>query len=70
MVKVRFFFGYSYFLNSSYAFTRETFGIIVLLTRIYFVGYQDPDGEGGLEEDLAARRYRALIPDEDSGDDY
>ncbi|KAK4135014.1 multidrug efflux transporter AcrB transmembrane domain-containing protein [Trichocladium antarcticum] len=30
-------------------------------------GYLDPESEGGLEEDLASRRYRALVPDgEDS----
>lgn len=27
-------------------------------------GYVDPESEGGLEEDLASRRYRALLPDE------
>ena len=30
----------------------------------------DPESEGGLEEDLAARRYRALIPEDDDSDDY
>lgn len=41
-----------------------------LLTNI--VGYADPESDGGLEEDLAARRYRALLPDDDydSEDDY
>jgi Niemann-Pick C1 protein len=34
-------------------------------------GYLDPESEGGLEEDLATRRYRALLPEEeDSDDDY
>lgn len=35
-------------------------------------GYVDPESEhgGGLEEDLASRRYRALMPDDDSDDDY
>ncbi|KAK1984160.1 patched sphingolipid transporter [Colletotrichum cereale] len=35
-------------------------------------GYVDPESEGGIEEDLASRRYRALVPDEDtdSDDDY
>lgn len=34
-------------------------------------GYVDGEGnEGGLQEDLASRRYRALIPDEDSDDEY
>lgn len=34
-------------------------------------GYIDPESGGGLEEDLAGRRYRALLPDEgnDSDDD-
>lgn len=31
-------------------------------------GYVDPGSEGGLEEDLAARRYRALLPDDDDSD--
>lgn len=34
-------------------------------------GYIDPESDGGLEEDLAARRYRALLPDDDyDSDDY
>lgn len=34
-------------------------------------GYVDGEGnEGGLQEDLASRRYRALIPDEDSDEEY
>jgi Niemann-Pick C1 protein len=33
------------------------------------LGYIDPESEGGLEEDLATRRYRALLPDDDE-DDY
>jgi Niemann-Pick C1 protein len=35
-------------------------------------GYVDPESEGGLQEDLASRRYRALVPDEDddSEDEY
>ncbi|XXG95946.1 niemann-Pick type C- protein 1 [Hypoxylon texense] len=34
-------------------------------------GYVDPESEGGLVEDLASRRYRALVPDDlsDSDDD-
>ncbi|SPO04799.1 probable cholesterol homeostasis protein [Cephalotrichum gorgonifer] len=27
-------------------------------------GYVDPEGEGGIEDDLASRRYRALLPEE------
>lgn len=34
-------------------------------------GYLDPESEnGGLEEDLASRRYRAMLPDDDSDDEY
>jgi Niemann-Pick C1 protein len=35
-------------------------------------GYVDPESEGGIEDDLASRRYRALVPedDTDSDDDY
>lgn len=32
-------------------------------------GYVDSDNEGSLEDDLANRRYRALVPDDDSDDD-
>jgi Niemann-Pick C1 protein len=32
-------------------------------------GYVDPESDGGLEEDLASRRYRALLPDGDDSDD-
>jgi Niemann-Pick C1 protein len=32
------------------------------------IGYIDPESEGGLEEDLTGRRYRALLPDEDDYD--
>ncbi|KAM7199663.1 Sterol-sensing domain of SREBP cleavage-activation domain containing protein [Rhypophila sp. PSN 637] len=32
-------------------------------------GYMDPDADGGLEEDLAARRYRALMPDDSDTED-
>lgn len=31
---------------------------------LLLIGYLDPESDGGLEQDLAARRsYRALIPD-------
>ncbi|KAG9227967.1 patched sphingolipid transporter-like protein [Amylocarpus encephaloides] len=34
-------------------------------------GYIDPESVGGLEEDLASRRYRALLPDDgDSDEEY
>lgn len=32
-------------------------------------GYVDPESEGGLEEDLASRRYRALLPEDSDSDD-
>ena len=31
----------------------------------FVLGYIDPESEGGLEEDLASRRYRSLLPDDD-----
>ena len=41
------------------------------LTNADFVGYETPDSNDGLEEDLASRRYRALIPEDDyDSDDY
>lgn len=34
-------------------------------------GYLDPESEGSLEEDLARRRFRALLPEDDyDSDDY
>ncbi|KXT04707.1 hypothetical protein AC578_2077 [Pseudocercospora eumusae] len=34
-------------------------------------GYVDPESDGGLEQDLASRRYRALLPDEEyDSEDY
>jgi Niemann-Pick C1 protein len=52
-----------------------THALIFLPVALSFVGgdgYIDPESDGGLEEDLASRRYRALLPDEgsDSDDDY
>ncbi|KAH8684571.1 patched sphingolipid transporter-like protein [Tricladium varicosporioides] len=41
----------------------------VVLSLLGGDGYIDPESEGGLEEDLASRRYRALLPDEDDSDD-
>lgn len=34
------------------------------LTKL-MTGYVDPESEGGLEGDLATRRYRALLPEDD-----
>jgi Niemann-Pick C1 protein len=44
----------------------------VVLSLLGGEGYIDPESDGGLEEDLASRRYRALLPDDgdDSDDDY
>jgi len=33
------------------------------------IGYVDPESDGGLEEDLTARRYRSLLPDDDYDSD-
>ena len=38
-----------------------------LLTR--YLGFVDGDTDGGLEQDLASRRYRALLPDDDYDSD-
>jgi Niemann-Pick C1 protein len=35
----------------------------VALSLVGGEGYVDPESEGGLEEDLASRRYRALVPE-------
>ena len=34
-----------------------------------FAGYIDPESEGGLEEDLASRRYRGLMAEDDYDSD-
>ncbi|RYP92877.1 hypothetical protein DL770_001048 [Monosporascus sp. CRB-9-2] len=41
----------------------------VLLSLFGGEGYVDPESEGGLVEDLANRRYRALVPDDDDDDE-
>jgi len=49
-----------------------THALIFLPVALSFLGgegYVDPESDGGLEEDLASRRYRALMPDEDSDSD-
>ncbi len=34
-------------------------------------GYVDPESDGGLEDDLNSRRYRAMLPEDDyDSDDY
>ena len=41
------------------------------LTIVFNTGYLDPESDGSLEDDLAARRYRALLPEDDyDSDDY
>ncbi|KAI1941957.1 niemann-Pick type C- protein 1 [Ophidiomyces ophidiicola] len=51
-----------------------THGLIFLPVALSFFGgegYIDPESDGSLEEDLAARRYRSLLPDNDyDSDDY
>ncbi|KAM0133534.1 hypothetical protein ACHAO1_006191 [Botrytis cinerea] len=42
----------------------------VALSLVGGEGYRDSGDEGGLEEDLAERRYRALLPDDESDDEY
>ncbi|KAK4636528.1 NPC intracellular sterol transporter 1-related protein 1 [Fulvia fulva] len=43
----------------------------VALTLFGGTGYIDPESDGGLEQDLASRRYRALLPDDEyDSDDY
>lgn len=41
----------------------------VLLSLVGGDGWVDPESEGGLEEDLANRRYRAIMDDDDDDDD-
>ncbi|KAK4155692.1 patched family-domain-containing protein [Chaetomidium leptoderma] len=38
----------------------------VALSLVGGEGYVDPESEGGLEEDLASRRYRALVPEDET----
>ncbi|KAI5306593.1 hypothetical protein KEM56_000147 [Ascosphaera pollenicola] len=45
-----------------------THALVFLPVALSFIGgdgYMDPHSNGGLEEDLASRRYRALVPDDD-----
>ena len=41
----------------------------VLLSLVGGAGYVDPESEGGLEEDLANRRFRAILDNDDDDDD-
>ena len=50
----------------------STHALIFLPVALSFAGgegYVDPESEGGLEEDLATRRYRALLPEDDYDSD-
>ena len=54
-----------------FAATHALIFLPVALSLVGGDGYIDPESEGGLEEDLASRRYRAMMPDDDSdSDDY
>jgi Niemann-Pick C1 protein len=55
-----------------FAATHALVFLPVALSLLGGEGYVDPESDGGLEEDLASRRYRALLPDDgdDSDDDY
>lgn len=53
-----------------FAATHALIFLPVALSLVGGEGYVDPESDGGLEEDLAARRYRALVEEEDSEDDY
>jgi len=52
-----------------FAATHALVFLPVALSLVGGDGYMDPDTDGGLEEDLAARRYRALMPDDSDSDD-
>ncbi|KAI0175216.1 sterol-sensing domain of SREBP cleavage-activation-domain-containing protein [Pestalotiopsis sp. NC0098] len=47
-----------------FAATHALIFLPVLLSLVGGEGYVDPESEGGLVEDLANRRYRALVPDD------
>jgi Niemann-Pick C1 protein len=54
-----------------FAATHALIFLPVALSLVGGDGYIDPESDGGLEEDLASRRYRALLPEEDDSDgDY
>lgn len=43
----------------------------IAVANLLLAGYVDPESDGGLEQDLASRRYRALLPDEEyDSDEY
>ncbi|KAI9818801.1 MAG: hypothetical protein M1827_007621 [Pycnora praestabilis] len=54
-----------------FAATHALIFLPVVLSLLGGEGYVDPESDGGLEEDLAARRYRGLLQDEeDDSDEY
>ncbi|KAI8635664.1 patched family-domain-containing protein [Xylariaceae sp. FL1651] len=55
-----------------FAATHALIFLPVALSLVGGEGYVDPESEGGLADDLASRRYRALVPDDvsDSEDEY
>lgn len=54
-----------------FAATHALIFLPVALSLLGGEGYLDPESDGGLEEDLASRRYRASLPeDDDTDDDY
>ncbi|KAI1493861.1 patched sphingolipid transporter [Biscogniauxia mediterranea] len=54
-----------------FAATHALIFLPVALSLVGGEGYLDPESEGDLVEDLASRRYRALVPDDASdSDDY
>jgi Niemann-Pick C1 protein len=52
-----------------FAATHALIFLPVALSLVGGEGYLDPESEGGLEEDLASRRSRALLPEEEDSDD-
>ncbi|KAI0009383.1 patched sphingolipid transporter [Xylariaceae sp. FL0662B] len=52
-----------------FAATHALIFLPVALSLVGGDGYVDPESEGGLVEDLANRRYRALVPDDASDSD-
>lgn len=49
-----------------FAATHALIFLPVVLSLVGGQGYVDPESENGIEEDLASRRYRALVPEADS----
>lgn len=52
-----------------FAATHALVFLPVILSFMGGEGYLDPESEGGLEEDLASRRFRALVDQDDSDSD-